>query len=112
MTQAEFAKWLDSVLGNMPMEELLSPDMLDHMNRVHLENESRAWNFARMEDQQGFELTVRAMAKTMFAIGYATGREQGDIDSLFGSGAGSDWGDDADAGGKADANPSGGMPTV
>ena len=112
MTQAEFAKWLETVLGNMPMEELVSPDVLAHMDRVHLENESRAWNFARMEDQQSFEIAVRAMAKTMFTIGYATGREQGDIDGLFGSGAGSDWGDDADAGGRTDINPSGGMPTA
>ena len=94
MTQAEFSKWLDSVLGNVPMEELVTPDVLDHMNRVHVENESRAWNFARMEDQQGFELTVRAMVKTMFTVGYATGREQGDIDGLFGSGSEIDSDDD------------------
>ena len=111
MTQAEFAKWLDSVLGDMPMDQVVSPEVLDHMNRVHVENEARAWNFARMEDQPGFEVAVRAMAKTMFVIGYASGREQGDIDSLFGSGTSWDD-DDADAGGKADASPSGGMPTA
>ena len=94
MTQAEFSKWLDSVLGNVPMEELVSPEVLEHMNRVHLENEGRAWNFARMEDRQGFELTVRAMVKTLFTVGYATGREQGDIDSLFGSGSEIDSDDD------------------
>ncbi len=108
MTQAEFAKWLESVLGNMPMEELVSPEVLDHMNRVHIENEDRAWEFARMEDKPNFELAVRAMAKTMFTIGYATGREQGDIDSLFGSSSSADWGDDADA----DTRPSGSMPTA
>jgi hypothetical protein len=88
MTQAEFAKWLESVIGDVPMDQLISPEVLEHMDRIHLENESRAWNFAQMEDRQGFELTVRAMAKTLFAVGYATGREQGDIDSLFGSGSG------------------------
>ena len=107
MTQAEFSKWLEGVLGNMPMEELVSPEMLDHMNRVQVENEGRAWGHARMEDQPNFELTVRAMAKTLFVIGYATGREQGDIDSLFGPGSSTDWGDD-----DTDARSSGSMPTA
>ena len=109
MTQAEFSKWLEGVLGNMPMEELVSSEMLDHMNRVHVENEGRAWSFARMEDQPNFELTVRAMAKTMFVIGYATGREQGDIDSLFGSGSdtSTDWGDD-----DTDTRSTGSLPTA
>lgn len=99
MTQAEFSKWLDSVLGNVPMEELLSKEILDHMTRVHVENEDRAWNSARMEDKEGFELTVRAMVKTMFTIGYATGREQGDIDSMFGSGNEMDSDEDNSKGG-------------
>lgn len=104
MTQAEFSKWLDSVLGGVPMDELVSPEVLEHMNRVHLENESRAWNFARMEDQPGFETTVRAMVKTMFAVGYAAGREQGDIDSLFGGGSALDG--DADSGPDSDEDNS------
>lgn len=81
MTQSEFAKWLENVLGDTPLEELVAPEILEHMNRVHLENEERAWNFAREDARDMFELTLRAMAKTMFAVGYDAGREQARIDA-------------------------------
>ncbi|MFN3704924.1 MAG: hypothetical protein ACK4WM_02860 [Thermoflexales bacterium] len=81
MTQSEFAKWLESILGNTPLEELVSPEVLEHMNRIQLSTEHNAWNFAREEARDSFELALRALSKTMFAIGYDAGREQAQIDA-------------------------------
>lgn len=83
MTQSEFAKWLESILGDTPLEVLVDPDVLEHMNRVQLQAEHAAWNFAREDARESFEIAVRAMAKTMFAIGYDAGRQQAHIDQLF-----------------------------
>ena len=85
MTQSEFRAWVESIFGDMPMEEFVSPEVLQHMNRVHVENEARAWGFAKEDSREMFEVTVRAMVKTMFAIGYDAGREQSQIDGLFGA---------------------------
>ncbi|MCW1967700.1 MAG: hypothetical protein KIH69_006215 [Anaerolineae bacterium] len=84
MTQSEFRAWLDAILGDMPFEEFVSPEILEHMNRVHLENEARAWGYAKEESLEAFQVTVRAMCKTMFAIGFDAGREQANVDSMFG----------------------------
>jgi len=40
-----------------------------------------------------FEMTIRALCKTMFAIGYDAGREQAQIDAWFSGGS---QGDDDD----------------
>ncbi|MCS6773626.1 MAG: hypothetical protein RML84_10730 [Anaerolineae bacterium] len=85
MTQSEFAKWLESILGDTPLEVLVDPDILEHMDRVQLQAEQAAWSFAREGSRESFEIAVRAMAKTMFAIGYDAGRQQAQIDSLFSS---------------------------
>ena len=90
MTQSEFRQWIESILGNMPMEEVVATEVLAHMNRLQLQSEEAAWNFAREESRQAFEVTVRAMCKTMFAIGYDAGREQSHVDRLFGDGSGID----------------------
>ncbi len=84
MTQSEFRAWIESIFGDMPMEEFVSPEVLHHMNRVHLENEARAWSFAREEAREHFEVTLRAMCKTMFAIGFDAGREQSQVDGMLG----------------------------
>ncbi len=86
MTQSEFAKWLESILGDTPIEELVSPEVLEHMNRVQLQAEQAAWNFAHEEAREAFEITLRAIAKTMFAIGYDAGREQAQIDAWLSGG--------------------------
>jgi hypothetical protein len=86
MTQSEFKTWIESIVGNMPMEEFVSAEVLEHMNRVHLENEARAWGYAREGAEEAYQVTIRAMVKTMFAIGYDAGREQAQVDSLFGGG--------------------------
>ena len=88
MTQTEFRQWVESILGNMPMEEVVSTDVLAHMNRLQLQAEEAAWSFAREESRESFQLTVRAMCKTMFSIGYESGREQAQIDRMFGEGSG------------------------
>jgi len=98
MTQSEFRQWVESILGNMPMEEVVASEVLVHMNRLQIMTEDGAWRFAHEESRESFELTVRAMCKTMFAIGYDAGREQARIDNLFGSGSGLDE-DDAAPGG-------------
>jgi hypothetical protein len=90
MTQTEFRQWVESILGNMPMEEVISTDILAHMNRLQLQAEEAAWNFAREESRESFEMTIRAMCKTMFSIGYDAGRDQAHIDSMFGEGSGFD----------------------
>ena len=95
MTQTEFRQWIESILGNMPMEEVVSTEVLAHMNRLQLQAEEAAWNFAREETRESFELTIRAMVKTMFAIGYDAGREQAQVDRMFGEGSGLDEEDSA-----------------
>ena len=100
MTQSEFRQWVESILGNMPMDEVVSAEVLEHMTRVQLQAEESAWNFAREESRESFELTIRAMVKTMFAIGYDAGREQAEVDRMFGEGSGLD-----------EEDSSGSMPT-
>ncbi|MCL4505760.1 MAG: hypothetical protein M1434_11585 [Chloroflexi bacterium] len=100
MTQSEFRQWVESILGNMPMDEVVSAEVLAHMNRVQLQGEESAWNYAREESRESFELTIRAMVKTMFAIGYDAGREQAEVDRMFGEGSGLD-----------EEDSSGSMPT-
>ena len=90
MTQSEFRQWVESILGNMPMEETVATEILAHMNRLQIQAEEAAWNFAREDSRESFELTIRAMCKTMFSIGYDAGREQSSIDRLFGEGSGLD----------------------
>jgi hypothetical protein len=85
MTQSEFRAWVESIIGDMPFEEFVSAEVLEHMNRVYLASESRAYDLAREEARDAYEVTFRAMCKTMFAIGYDAGREQAQVDSLFGS---------------------------
>ena len=90
MTQSDFAKWLESVLGDAPMEELVSDEVREHMDRVFLANEERAWNFAREEARQSYEVALRSLCKMMFIVGYDAGREQAQMDNLFGGGSGLD----------------------
>ncbi len=90
MTQTEFRHWVESILGNMPLDEVVSAEVLAHMNRVQLQAEQSAWNFAREDSRESYELTIRAMVKTMFAIGYDAGREQAEVDRMFGEGSGLD----------------------
>ena len=95
MTQSDFRRWIESILGDMPFEEIVSPEVLEHINRLQLMTEESAWRFAREETRESFALSIRAMCKTMFAVGYDAGREQAKIDSLFGEGSGlSDLDDD------------------
>ena len=109
MTQTEFSQWLESVLGDAPLEELVAPEILEHMDRVQLQAEEQAWNFAKEDSRESFTIAVRAMAKTMFAVGYDTGREQAHIDSLFGGGSG--LGDDDDASNDEPPTPRGLLPS-
>lgn len=74
----------------MPMEEVVSTEILAHMNRLQLQAEEAAWNFAREDTRESFQLTIRAMCKTMFSIGYDAGRDQAQIDRMFGEGSGLD----------------------
>lgn len=92
MTQTEFRNWLDSVIGNTPMDELIEPDILENVNRLQIMGEDSAWNFAREEAREPFEIAIRAMCKTLFIVGYQSGREQSKIDKLFGDGSGFDFG--------------------
>jgi hypothetical protein len=97
MTQQEFLNWLNGVLGDTPLEELVSDELMEHINRIHLEGEHRAWNHAKADEHEYFEMAVRALSKTLFIIGYDAGREQARIDSLFGDGSGlseDDFGDE------------------
>lgn len=95
MTQSEFRDWVEGILGNMPMDESVSTEVLAHMNRLQLQSEQAAWNFAREESRDAFTVTIRAMCKTMFSIGYDAGREQAGVDNLFGEGSGLDEDDSA-----------------
>ena len=70
------------------MEELIAPEILNHINRVELETEQRAWQFAQQNLEESFQVAMRAMMKTMFIVGYDAGREQGGVDQLFGGGSG------------------------
>ena len=88
MTQGEFRNWLEKVLGETPMEELIAPEILEHVNRVEVETEMRAWQFAQQSLKESFEASMRAMMKTMFVVGYDAGRDQGMVDRLFGDGSG------------------------
>ncbi len=88
MTQSDFRRWIEGILGDMPFEEIVSKEVLEHLNRLQLMTEESAWRFAREESRESFELAIRAMCKTMFAIGYDAGREQAKIDALFGEGSG------------------------
>jgi hypothetical protein len=98
MTQSEFRRWLESILGDMPMEEIVAQEVLEHMNRLQVMTEDSAWRFAKEESRESFELSIRAMCKTMFAIGYEAGRDQARIDTLFGPGDSLDE-DDSSRGG-------------
>jgi hypothetical protein len=99
MTQSEFVKWLEKVLGDMPIDEIVSPEIMEHVDRVHLNGEHAAWNYAKEDAREPFTVTLRALSKTMFIIGYDAGREQARIDSMFGSGSGiDDDGADSDSG--------------
>jgi hypothetical protein len=88
MTQSEFAKWLESVLGDAPMEEMIAPEILEHLDRVQLQGEQAAWNFAKEDSRESFTIAIRAMCKTLFIVGYDSGREQAQVDSWFGEGSG------------------------
>ena len=109
MTQSEFAKWLENVLGDTPLEELVSPEILEHVDRVQLQGEESAWNFAKEDARESFTIAVRAMVKTMFAVGYDAGREQTQIDSLFGGGSG--LSDDDGSSGDEPPTPRGLLPS-
>ena len=88
MTQSEFAQWLESVLGGAPMEEMIAPEILEHLDRVQMQGEDSAWNFAKEDSRESFTIAVRAMCKTLFTVGYDAGREQAQIDAMFGDGSG------------------------
>jgi hypothetical protein len=106
MTQSEFIKWLERVLGDTPIEELVAPEILEHVNRLHLEGEARAWQFAKEDARAMFEFTIRALCKTMFAVGYDAGREQAQIDAWL---SGSSQTDDDDDQPKPPAGSGGGL---
>lgn len=97
MTQTEFRNWLDGVIGNTPMDELIESEILENVNRLQVMGEDSAWGFAREEAREPFEIAIRAMCKTLFIVGYHSGREQSKIDNLFGDGSGFNFGDDQDA---------------
>ncbi len=95
MTQSEFVKWLERVLGDMPIDEVVAAEIMEHVDRIHLTGENAAWQYAKEDAREPFMVTLRALSKTMFIIGYDAGREQARIDSLFGDGSGMD---DSDSG--------------
>lgn len=88
MTQTEFADWLENVLGNTPIEELVDPEILQHMDRVQLQGEDAAWSFAKEDAREPFTVAIRSMCKTLFAVGYDAGREQAQVDAWFSGGSG------------------------
>jgi hypothetical protein len=99
MTQSEFIKWLERVLGDTPLEELVDPEVMRHIDRIHVSGEQSAWNFCKEDAREPFAVTLRALSKTMFIIGYDAGREQARVDALYGDGSGidsSDTGSDDD----------------
>jgi hypothetical protein len=111
MTQTEFAKWLDSVLGDTPIEELVDAEVLKHMDRIQLQGEDAAWSFAKEDAREPFTIAIRAMCKTLFAVGYDAGREQAQVDAWF-SGGGSGLSDDDDKPADDDASaPRGLLPS-
>jgi hypothetical protein len=61
MTQTEFAKWLESVLGDTPIEELVAPEILKHMDRIQLQGEEAAWSFAKEDAREPFTIAIRAL---------------------------------------------------
>lgn len=87
MTQAEFLRWIESVFGDMPMDEFIAPEVREHMDRIQVEGEARAWMYAKEEAREPFEIIFRSVSKTLFAIGYSAGREQAQIDAMLGSSA-------------------------
>ncbi len=93
MTQSDFIKWLEKVLGDAPLEELVDPDVMAHIDRIHTSGEQSAWNFCKEDAREPFAVTLRALSKTMFIVGFDAGREQARVDSLFGDGSGLDSGD-------------------
>ncbi|GIV83316.1 MAG: hypothetical protein KatS3mg052_0323 [Candidatus Roseilinea sp.] len=109
MTQSDFAKWLENVLGDTPLEELVDPEIMEHVDRLQLQGEERAWNFAKEDAREAFEITIRALCKTMFAVGYDAGREQARIDAWLGEGGFDD--ENPDARGSADEGPRGLLPS-
>lgn len=104
MTQSDFAKWLENVLGDTPLEELVDPEIMEHVDRLQLQGEERAWNFAKEDAREAFEIAIRALCKTMFAVGYDAGREQARIDAWF---EGSSFGDDEDSDARGSTSGSG-----
>lgn len=83
MTQSEFKKFLDSIIENTPLEELVDPAIMQHVNRIHQEGEYALVNMAKMDELESMRVTMRALSKTMFLIGYDAGRSQSIIDSLM-----------------------------
>ncbi len=112
MTQSDFLKWLEQVLGDTPLEELISPEIMEHVDRIHLTGEQSAWQFAKEDAREPFSVTVRALSKTMFIIGFDAGREQAGVDALFGSGSGLDSDDTGDKGDSGNDEPRGLLPGV
>ncbi|MDW8351940.1 MAG: hypothetical protein RML99_08520 [Anaerolineae bacterium] len=110
MTQSDFAKWLENVLGDTPLEELVDPEIMEHVDRLQLQGEERAWNFAKEDAREAFEITIRSLCKTMFAVGYDAGREQARIDAWFESSS-DDRDEDADARGSQGDSPRGLLPS-
>jgi hypothetical protein len=98
MTQSEFIQWLEKVLGDTPLEELVAPELMTHVDRIHVSGEQSAWNFCKEDAREPFTVTLRALSKTMFIIGYDAGREQARIDAMFGGGSGLDDGPEDNSG--------------
>lgn len=84
MTQSDFKKFLDSIIGEMPLEELVDPAIMQHVDRIHQEGEYALVNMAKMDELESLRITMRALSKTMFLIGYDAGRSQSNIDRLMG----------------------------
>lgn len=104
MTQTEFAQWLESILGGAPIEELVADEVRAHMDRVYLANEERAWGFAHEDAREAYQVTLRSLCKMMFTVGYDAGREQAQMDSLFGGGSGMFEDDEDQNGDSGDGN--------
>jgi hypothetical protein len=102
MTQSEFIQWLERVLGDTPIDELVSPEIMAHVDRIHMAGEQSAWQFAKEDAREPFTVTLRALSKTMFIIGYDAGREQARIDAMFGDGSGLDNDDSPGSGPNSD----------
>jgi hypothetical protein len=98
MEQSEFVRWLERVLGDTPIDELVSPEIMAHVDRIHVDGEQRAWNFCKEDAREPFTVALRSLSKTMFVIGYDAGREQARIDSMFYGGSGLDLDDNGGSG--------------